>query len=420
MGYDPWTWFGPAGPLIGTGLTAGGKYLYNKYKNPPPYVPKGPNPFAPLPPKYVPSKRSYKRKRSRPSGQGGPYTGKMVPSLSWGKSTLRSKPSLVVHREQVGTSSDPDVVYLGLGPNYERIFRDFCKCVIAAILAERKIAVVNWDNPCNINGIVELVYYQDAASTGTTTATALTFTNVSTANTMASSLYTFFQTLVNNVHKFKEIRMTDTSNAAVTLPVQMSASNLKIQINCYQTLLVQNQTLGSTADATAAASSGAISSNPLYVGVFDANSNIVYQKDRSNINDASWEPWAHWDDAFPEVIVRTAASQFVTGTIPNQVSNIFANAKQTYKAILQPGEMKKINLTHNFSGYFNSLMKQFQDISTLSHATIMPMAGKQRILAFDKMIDQTTTPVNVAWELNQKIIGRFSYKKITNTVPQYE
>lgn len=352
------------------------------------------------------------------TGHGGPYTGGMVPSLSYGSSRLGGKPCLVIHREQVGLTSDPDVVYLGLGCNYERIWRDICKTIMAAILSERKIAVVNWDNACNINGIVELVYYQFPTSTAITTATALTFTNTSTPNTMATSLNAFFQTFLDGVHKIKEIRMTDTSNVGVTLPVQMSASNLKIHINCYQTLLVQNQTLGASADATAAASATAVASNPLYCGIFDSNSNIVYQKDRNNTNDVSWVPWVHWDDAFPEVIERVAAAQFTQ--IPNQVSNIFSNAKQTYKSLLQPGEMKKISLTHRFSGYLNSLIKQFQAIASVNNTNIMPMPGKQRIIAFDKMLDQESTPVNVAWELNQKIVSRYSYKKITSTVPQYE
>lgn len=372
------------------------------------------------------SESSRKRRKmsvsaSRDALFGGPYAGKLCPSLVFGKNKVKGKSQMVVHKEVKGTAQDDNVVYLGIGINYEDLMRKVVTLMVHCLMKKANFWITNFDTTFLVTaGQIRLVYYNTPTATATSSLSIAT-TTASTINSMGAALWAAINStfvISSGTNKLKELYF-DTQNVNTNLQAGLSLSNLKICFKVTQALLIQNQTTGSVATELESTS---VTANPLYCSVFDANSNIVYQRDRNNVAHATWEPWIHFNDSFPELFVRTAANQFDAGVRPNQCSNIFANAKRSHNGLFQPGEMKKIQLIHNIGGYVNWWFTEFWNLAQ-NDVGIDPSnhPGKQRILSFDKMLNQDAAiKVTIAYELNQVLRGKYYYKPTNNIVPQYE
>lgn len=349
----------------------------------------------------------------------GVYTGKLVPNVQFGRNLLKGKPAVKELKEIAGQKDDDNVVYIGIGLNYENLLENWFRLLCHALFSKANFQVNNYDNdiPILASSRIDTIYYTGVTTTAIASDSTALVVN-ETLNGAASKMrisWTAF-TSPSGVHKIKEIRLY---NGSTNMVATISGSNLQLSLSVYQTVLLQNQTLS----ATAGTNTDDVSANPLHIGVFDSNSNIVYQKNRDNTDITTWKPWLHYNDVYPEIFAYGAKDQFdFVGTtiIPNQVSNMFSNAKQTYRALLQPGEMKKIKLVHHFNGNINKWMKFFWRIIA-DDASDLPieMPGKQRIIAFDKMLDQDASKVIVGYEMNQQTSGKWKYFISKNIVPIY-
>lgn len=360
-----------------------------------------------------------RRRRKKIGVTGGVYTGKLVPDCKWGKAKAM-KPKLRMLKEFSGTTTDPEVVFIGMGVNYEDLLKNVTKLIVHAIFSMCGYNITNYDLGLNFEGNLAVIYYNSPTAVSISSFN-VAITNNQTVNDIANTMWTALNTNFgggNGAHKLKTFRLLSTRNAVDQLMGQFSASNLKIPMQVYQTVLVQNQTKGAIEASDNQTTN--VAANPLHIGVFDANGNIVYEKDRSNDIPTGWKPWITYNDSYPELYLRDTAN-WVVGQRPNQVASIFSNAKQKYRAILQPGEMKKIKLVHRFSGNVNYWYSKFyrivaDDVSSLP----VPLPGKQRIIAFDKMLDDGATPVLVGYEMNQQTSGSWKYKKPKNIVPVFQ
>lgn len=366
------------------------------------------------------SKTPYKKGKYSSKGSGGVYTGKLVPVKSWGKSKFPKKPICTIHKEDVGTVQDVNVAFVGMGMNYENLWDMCVRNVVYLLLQKAGITITNWDNSLDATHFrIDMTYYLDPLATATTQGTASFLANAS-PNDIVSGLKSFMTTsfTTESVPKIKEFDLRDIRNAVSVKASHIVASGILNYVNCYQTVLIQNQTSGEgTVDNLLSTS---ILSNPLYIGVFDSNSNIVYEKTREEDDVKTWEPWVTYDDNYPEIYQRTAQNQF--NVVPNQISDIFSNAKHTYRSVLQPGEMKKISLIHKYKGSLNYFLKMLYQIAKGDKVPrrVVPIKGCQRIIAFDKMLSQDISPVKVSYEMNQKTVCCYKYKGSKEILPIYQ
>lgn len=365
-------------------------------------------------PDPVLSKKRYKLHGAVSTVAHGVYTGKLCPPLYGPSGKLKKKPCLVEHREINGVVTDPNVCFVGMGYNYQRIIDKFFEVLMFCICSKGGLDISNYDNEVYGTFSVSYDYYGSSIATATSSRTVNFVTN-SSLKTMASALKgDMVAVFGSNVHKIKEFRFFDSANIASAPMCTMSASNIYLEISVKNALLIQNQTLsGESGDSVTA-----VNANPVILNVHDSTSNIVYEKTRRNIDDLSWQPWVCFNNTYPEVYVRVAANQFTN--LPNQISDFFSNAKVSYRRVLQPGEMKKIQSGYTFKGYVNQWFKDFREqIAAAGGGNPIGMRGGQRICSFDKMIDNETAGVAIAYELNSVLTGKYKYKKTTNIVPLY-
>ena len=357
----------------------------------------------------------FSKKRKRKVAFGGTYKGKLVPKLTYGTQKLKQRPVVVTHKETNGTVTDPDVAFVGIGVNYEFVCRELCKAIVHCVFKEYGINVSNYDDRAFFVGRLLLNHWSQPASTAITN-TAVAIVSTDSFNAIATSVFNALQGLpTGQVAKFKEFVLEDQANAVNVRDTHIDASGLYMEVSIYAALLLQNITDGSGATDDQTTS---VNANPLYINVYDSNSNIVYQKSRDAATLATYTPWVHYNDTYPEVFTKVAATQFPAAQRPNQVADFFSNAKMKYKRIMQPGSMKKVQLVHHFSGNFNKLYKTFADPFS-GYTSVTHQKGKQRIVAFDKMIN-TGEDVSVAYEMNQKTSTKYTYKPAKEIVPQYE
>lgn len=367
----------------------------------------------------APRKRR-RTKKFHKSKSTGVYTGKMVPPLSYGNKVKMTKPKLIALKEDTGKVTDPEIVWVGLGVNYSELILSACKLLAHCIFSKANYHIANYDNTIGFVGNIRYEYYLSPLVT-TPSARTVNIVAGDSLNDVGLNLFTDFRTFstINGPHKFKEIFLVSTSNLQPQTLCTLNCSSLYVNLGVYQTLLLQNETLAGDSSAN----TDNVASNPLQISVFDSNSNIVYQKQRVDAALPTWEPWLHYNNTYPEIFTRTATNQFGADQRPNQLSKIFSNAKQTYRAILQPGEMKKVQLRHKFSGNWNNWLSTFFFIFANDGTTdIAPCAlpGKSRIMAFDKMISTGDSQTTVGYELNQQVSGSYRYKKPKDIVPQYD
>lgn len=347
----------------------------------------------------------------------GPYTGKLAPAKVNGKKLRKGKQCLTVKKEEKGTISDPDVAYISIGQDYDRLVLHICRLIIFQLLKLARTQPVNYDNPVK-GGLlrVDTNYYANPTDTAVTNF-ATSFAQDDTPDQMAATLFAKFKVefLDTTVH-IKNFQLFSARNTASELKATLHADYFKIGLSVYQALLVQNQTTADDSVGPSEDQSNAITANPVFLGIFDSNSNIVYQRERNDADDTTWNSWSHWN-----AILKTysAAAQFFNP--PNQVAEIFSNAKYSYKRILQPGEMKKIQQIQHYSGSINKIFKMFQR-SFSGGTSPEPTKGGMRILSFDKMLSKVGdgSPVVIGYEMNQTIIGSIKYRYTAKQVPLYE
>lgn len=136
--------------------------------------------------------------------------------------------------------------------------------------------------------------------------------------------------------------------------------NLKVSIRSTTTVYIQNQT---TSDG-GSASTDVIDSNPIKGRIYyfpDPNPICQF----ANIN-STVEPWRQWklmQDTNGDGLIYPDADPSINGTSVDSApwaqlpgTDMFANCKKYSAVAMAPGEMRKINLTFKFYGYFNRFL----------------------------------------------------------------
>ena len=367
--------------------------------------------------------RTLNFRRSRNQGSyyggftGGNYVGKMCKKVSYGKKKLKGRADCIGKNEIKGSVTDPNVTFVGFGVNFQNVWLYAVRAIVKRLFSLAGISILNWDNAIDGTFQIQYTYYSTPVVTAVSARTISPAANAS-GRVIADDLVADFQAFVlaSSAHKIKEFKLLDNTGATLKTIAWMSGSNLDIEVRISQALLVQNVTVSGSSNS----STDSVEANPLFVNVFDSNSNIVYQKERGDFDLLTWLPWTTYNNVWPSVYTRTAAANFPVGQVPNQVAKFFSNAKQTSKSILQPGKMKKIQSFHVYGGNVNKWLKTFYEVIALDGNNPFPMPCKHRIVAFDKMLNQDTgNGVTVAYELNETITSISKYHKPKNTVPLY-
>lgn len=363
---------------------------------------------------------SSKKSKSKFSGDrhNGPFAGQLGRHLTHGSYSVSKKPALIHRREYKGFIDDSFGCFVGFGVNFERLFSDYCRVLAHCLCTKAGFHISNYMDPLiNRVGAIDIIYYTTSSSTETAKITA-SLGNDGNLNDLASSLKVAFASFnsTNGFHKIKHFLFYNTKSGT-NVVAQISASAIEISMSVFSEVLIQNQTVpedGST-------STDHITSNPLRFQINDFKSNIAIQRDRNGEDITTWAPWCTYNDQFPSLYVRGNLNQFGVGN--NKVtglSKMFVNGHVSTTGVIQPGAMRRLTMTNNFSGnvtrWFKLLTKVIAD--DVSNGPIH-IPSKHRIIAFDKMLDQDSAKVAVAYELHETIKASWKHKKVHYTVPLF-
>lgn len=350
------------------------------------------------------------------------YAGKAAYSTKVGsKYDKKFSTSVVQKIEKNGTVFDPQVVYIGIGANYENMILNVCRTIVVALFEVSGYKITNIDNIVDGSYSLETKYYANIAS-GTLISFSTSFTANSTINSMATQLKASFVSQFGQTsHVINEFRLKQLPGDAgnqITAS-QITASNFRIQYALSQALLVQNRTLGQDAGATDEDYSALnVTNNPIKGHVFNKKGNVILPLTRENVTDASFAPFATWDDGYPEVFAYKGADQWVKS--PVTVGNTFESCSVDSSFLLQPGQMKKLSQSIIFKKPVNWFITTFFAILSTDSTTIERKPGHTKVVAFDKLLATSGEPeLTVGYELNQTVRMGYHIKKNKKKLPIY-
>ena len=346
---------------------------------------------------------------------GGSYVGKALRKIVYGnKYKLKgAKYPLKEKIEINGTATDPHVVYISMGPNIKRVAEGVSRILMYALFQHCDYEISNFDLDVERVFTIRTTYYinYEAVSPTTNLNFDVITTTSDTLKSIAALWLAALQTATTSNVVIDIQRMALFSNDTGGQSVRMGEIDLKkiyIKMISKYALLFQNQTAGGTATDT---ESTDVSNNPVHVTHVQVLGNAFIEKERSESNGearpATYKPWIHFGSTnYKELIVRTAAGQWSTPQY--QAGRVFVNTKKSNQFILNPGQMKKLQMTTVESHSLYEWIALFYKFFAATTPSVQPIrfAGS-RMLIFDKMIN-TGENVIISYELN--ITNSFGYR----------
>lgn len=377
-----------------------------------------PDPVEAPPPTSRPVKKESMARGKRKYFTQGLYQGNI------GKYTKRKgkkkgiyKTNLVERYEHKGTVTDPHLVYIGMGLNYDKIVLGIFRQVIRCVLAKAGIFFTNWDEVLTGVHNFQIQFYEqmnDLAPKAASTSMVAT----ASPSTYATNLRDAYASADTNtqVSHMLNCRMYDSASQLAEIDLRC----LKIQVSCSQAMLVQNQTLAPNAGTGQDDSSAFnITNNPLSGRMFYKNGNIILAKDRGSASTTNFKPFGTYGVNFPEYFAYPGANQW--NQTQYNVGNVFARCKPKTKVIMQPGAMHKFSQYNSKTLYINQwkmlLWDHFHQDSpgSINKYTF----GTITMLALEKMLDSSDETENIkcGFELNQVTRYGYKYVKSKQTLP---
>lgn len=360
---------------------------------------------------------------------GSSYTGRVLKKITYGnkRKVRQAKYPLVEKIEIGGTTSDPDVVYLSMGPNFQRIADSVAKIVIYALFNKAGFEFSNFDKKIGRVFRVDTKFYDTYTQVSPATLSQFTVSSNATTTTYADLASLWLTQLISSsttiATDLTSIQLFESSDVSDTdLIGEIDPKKLIIKGVLAYALLFQNQSLGGSAGAT---SSDSVTNNPLHVTHYQVLGNMYTEKQRSDgvlvgtdVRPATYKAFAHWGTTdYKDLIVRTAAAQWTTPQY--QAGKIFTNTKKANTFIMNPGQMKKTTMNiveaHSLSRWIGVLHYFFVS----SNPSLRPVRfGGSRMLIFDKMIN-SGEDVSVSYELNIKSSWGYHLNSKEMVMPQF-
>ena len=329
--------------------------------------------------------------------------------------------SFVEKTEINSTVSDTDVVYVGIGINYEKITTGVCRTILKCLLDVSGQKITDFNAEVIGTYRINFVYYQEITSTSITTATitlgGANQTLFAMANTLKAGIVTSMPISVPLISSIELQQITDGGTGYTTVS-HINANQLKIQCVTSQALLIQNRTLGTDAGATDVDYSALnVTNNPICGYVWSKKGNIINPKVKSETTNATYKPFCTYDDSLPEVFNRKGSEQWVNS--PNQLAQTMESCNSFGKFVLQPGQMKKINQSIVWKKHLNWYFQTFFAVFAADNPSVHKRPGNIKLLGFDKMLAGDSPEITIGYELNQTTRFDYYIKKDEKTLPIY-
>jgi len=359
----------------------------------------------------------------------GSYTGKF--KMRSKKTKLQKKKFrevLLKKYENRGSVTDPDCVYLGVGPPLLELWTSVCRAIVFELFRQKGDIIESWaegfadirtaSNPLKIR-------YQWFEYAGDTAGGEVIFsvTAGSTFGAVATQLATSITTnwSSNGTHFFRQIAMFyDTSNSTEQtqqIVAKIDPAKFILKISEFDNLMVQNQTLAGLAASPDGDDdkTNAVTVNPLYCFTFQRSGNTFYPKWRA-YSDASYQGFTA--DYSTGVIKTTAADSLPE--IGKEPGNIFVGVRKYGKAILAPGAIKRLSNNYSRSLSLNAYVKIFMPFIRDNDYDQAVSFGSSSLIAAEKQLQSVAgeNPIILAYEINRTMKIAYSYSTWSKPVQE--
>lgn len=361
---------------------------------------------------------NYNRKRSYDQGNLRylPYARGTFQGNIYGKRSCHTSKRVPYVYELVqedrNVTGDPTGLYLGTGPNMNKVNSGVWHCVIHCLLKNAGIDVVAWN--ANIPGTgyaIRYGVYPSLLDTGVAT-TSFIITPNSSADNMVTQLITSIRGFLgdNRFHKFSEIEFY---RGGTTIPdATINFDNLKIKYFCSLNMLIQNRTQAGTT-AAPLDETDVVSVNPLYLRYYGCYGNAMLNRAKSG--PAALYTWN-------QSIISQPLATYATND-RNFDSTKFINGTMSKKAyVMDPGKI--LNLKNSFSHFksFHTWMNILEEFVISNDSTNMSKVdvGKLSIVGIEKQLQVAGEPeIDVAFEVNDKVCFGYTYRNVTKIPSVY-
>ena len=316
--------------------------------------------------------------------------------------------------ERGGTQTDANALYIGTSTSpINQVYISVCRSIIKQLFTMVGHRIISFEEliPMDITNQYELgySYYVATSNTIQTTPASQAIPNTSTYNALATNLFTNIvgTFTANSSHQFSQFFLKQSAVAGMTQPrlvAVVKAEDVKVYIDSYASLKVQNRTKSSTGADAQDEDGQNISNNPLRGKIYEGNYSGFTPRYRNPANLANWGN-GFVADPSTGVIVKDADDSDPTQTNKPPNGTYFRNTTKTVNIIINPGQIKyhtlkhkfNMNLTVFFAKYSRHLVdNSLQDISYI---------GKSFMFGLEKTLDSrdSDSDISVGWELTHSI-----------------
>lgn len=359
--------------------------------------------------------------------QGSSYTGPVLRKIVYGnkRKVKNAKYPLVDRIEMNGTASATHVLYISMGPNFERTVTNVIKTMIYALLNNSGFEYSNFDHPMDRNMRITTSYHDDYQTVSPTVTKTFSSDCITTdsINDWAATYLAGLRSAAggsNVAFDIQDLTLYESSNSFATVIGTLDPKKLMIKGIMNYALLFQNQSLGGSASSSSADD---VTNNPLHVTHYQILGNHYREKQRSegfaDARPTTYKPFVHWGSAdYKDLIVRDAGAQWTTPQY--QAGKIFTNTGRANTFVMNPGQMKKTSMTiveaHSYYAWVSLFYPYFLSASPI----LRPIKfGGSRMLMFDKMINSGEN-VTVSYELNLKHTWGYKIFKAAQVMPMFK
>jgi len=331
--------------------------------------------------------------------------------------------------ENRGVITSIETAYLGHSTNpYRRIFQSVCRAIVKQLFRQNDLDILDWSQFPNSSDpqtyFIVFRYYVSQTAT-TTAAISINFPSNSTSYSAIALLLsnaleagTFASPII-----VKEVSLNRGTTSNQTSVVTLHLQEFMLDFDISSKLTVQNRTLAGDLATPDNEDDNAesISNNPLKCRIYHTNLGNGFQE-------------VYKPTTIPGTYVSFVAQPstgFITGNWLNNptaltklpYSSFFKRTTSQATSILHPGQIKTSYITYKRSMYLQTFMNLFQ-YSVSNDSDVLPLPinfGNAELIGFEKVLQSAgENPINISYEINQKIKCKARYTKNIKSTPIFE
>lgn len=347
-------------------------------------------------------------------GTSGQATGRV--------STHKAKPVHTKYRQQGAVfkyengleTTDPDAVYVGGGMAKNLVAETICFAIIRRLFQKMGQDITSFeDSIYNSSGNMQLSYNWYTGSQDTSLSQINL--NILTNQTYKSLAQTLLTSIQNNMgdtpHQLHDIWLNTTTGSQQAHAI-IRCSDTYVDFGHITKVAIQNRTkAGTTTLDENDEEITAVDNNPLRCRVYEGYSNGAEPSYRQE-GEANYEGFV----ANPDTgIINAKASNTAVNTLKKlPYPSFFRKTTSTRKFVLQPGEIKYVQVSYQKTISLNKLFEEHFIMFTSSHSQLVGL-GKFIFVGCSKMLDTRTleNPVLVGCEVNHLIRAKLHSRRTT-------